>query len=329
MRHGDPILFALGGAQELGASIAACLGIPLTEYDLVEFDDGEHKMRAAADVEGRDVYVIESLYRDEDRSIHDKLCRLLFFLGSLRDASAARLTAVIPYLCYARVDRKTQPNDPVTNRYIAMLLESVGVDHVVALDVHNLAAFENAYRCPTHHLEARPRFVEHFAPLLESGDPLVLSPDAGGIKRAEQFREALATALGKPVASAFMEKRRKDERVTGERVVGEVKGRTAVIFDDMICSGRTLSRAIRACSRQGAETVYAAATHAVFTQDAEAVINDPGLSATVVTDSIPLSRTMPGINLRKIVTLSAGDLIAAAIRRIHAGGSAGAIHTGS
>src|SRR5581483_9180486 len=124
---------------------------------------------------------------------------LLFFLGSLRDAGAERVTVVVPYLCYARKDRKTQTRDPVTTRYLAGLVEAVGVDRVVGLDVHNLQAFQNSFRCRTEHLEARKLFLEHLVPLVGSNDVVVISPDAGAMKRADELRNALSKRLKKEI----------------------------------------------------------------------------------------------------------------------------------
>jgi ribose-phosphate pyrophosphokinase len=135
---------------------------------------------------GADVFVIQSLYGEPGESVNDKLSRLLFFAGALRDASAGRVTVMAPYLCYARKDRKTQTRDPVTTRYVASLFEAVGVDRVVTIDVHNLAAFQNAFRCRTEHLEARPLFARHLAKTCADDDLVVLSPDVearSGLRR--------------------------------------------------------------------------------------------------------------------------------------------------
>jgi hypothetical protein len=142
-------LFALEASAELGRAIAAALGQQLASHEERDFEDGEHKSRPLDDVSGADVYVVQSLHSGPQQSANDKLCRLLFFIGALKDAGAARVTAVSPYLCYARKDRRTKPNDPVTTRYVASLFEAVGTDGVVTLEVHNPAAFENAFRCRT------------------------------------------------------------------------------------------------------------------------------------------------------------------------------------
>jgi ribose-phosphate pyrophosphokinase len=317
----QPQLFALDASRAFGEKVSRHLGIPLSAHEERAFEDGEHKVRPLESVRGADVFVIQSLYGEPEESVNDKLCRLLFFIGALRDASAGSVTAVVPYLCYARKDRKTQTRDPVTSRYVAALFEAVGTDRVVTLDVHNLAAFQNAFRCRTDHLEARRLFVEYFAPLLQDGEVAVVSPDVGGIKRAELFRQALGRALGREVASAFMEKQRARGVVSGEAIVGRVDGRTAVIVDDLISTGTTIARAAKACRAAGATTVYAAASHGLFVGEAGRVLADGALEKVVVTDTVPPFRLDSGLVETKLAVLDAAHLFAAAIARIHSGGS--------
>ena len=213
------LIFALNAAREFGAVVAGALGVELAPHEEREFEDGEHKARPLVSVRGRDVYVVQSLHGGPHASPNDKLCRLLFFAGALRDAGARRVTAVIPYLAYARKDRRTQSRDPVTTRYVAELIEAVGIDRVVVVDVHNLAAFENAFRCPIVHLEARPLFVTHLAPLLRGRDVVVVSPDAGGAKRADLLRKSLAASLESDIPLAFLAKKRSGGVVSGEDAV--------------------------------------------------------------------------------------------------------------
>ena len=317
----DIRLFALTPGEGLGARIAASLNVPLARHEERQFEDGEHKARSLENVRGRDVFVIESLYGEPGRSANDKLCRLLFFIGALKDASAERVTAVVPYLCYARKDRRSKSRDPVTTRYVARLFEAVEVDRVVTLDVHNLAAFENAFRCRIDHLEAQRLFVEHFVPKLGTAEVVVVSPDVGGVKRAEQFRQLLARRLGREPGSAFLEKYRSAGVVSGEAVVGEVTGRIAIIIDDLISTGGTLLRAARACRARGAARVFAAATHGVFVGNAARLVADPALERLVVTDTIPPFRIEPSLAQQKLTVLETARLFAEAIRRIHDGGS--------
>lgn len=322
MGRDDLCVFSLKSSRGLGERIAARLGRPLAELEEREFADGEHKARPLESVRGRDVYVVQSLHGQAGNSANDKLIRLLFFIAALKDASAARVTALVPYLAYARKDRRSQPRDPVGSRYVAQLFESLGVDRVVSLDVHNLAAYQNAFRIPAEHLEARPLFVAHFAPLLAAREVVVVSPDVGGAKRAEVLRQALSRRLGRVVGAAFVEKYRSAGVVSGDAVVGDVDGKIALIVDDLVSSGTTLARAADACRRRGAERVFAAATHGVFGGEAATTLGGGALDALVVTDSIPaVSLAQP---LRDRVTIvEIAPLFAEAVRRLHENGSLG------
>ncbi|OGA48208.1 MAG: ribose-phosphate pyrophosphokinase [Betaproteobacteria bacterium RIFCSPLOWO2_12_FULL_62_13] len=321
MNPTDMQLFALTESREFGQRVSAALGVPLGEHEERHFEDGEHKTRALQSVRGRDVFVIQSLYGEPGKSVNDKLCRLLFFIGALKDASAQRVTAILPYLCYARKDRKSKSRDPVTTRYVARLLEAVETDRVVTLDVHNLAAFENAFRCRIDHLEARGLFVEHFAPVIGHEEVVVVSPDVGGVKRAEQFRQALSHRLGHESGSAFLEKYRSAGVVSGEAVVGDVRDKVAIIIDDLISTGGTILRAANACRQRGAKSVYAAASHGIFVGNAAQVIADAGLERLVIADTIPPFRLDAGLVQLKLTVLETAPLFAEAIRRIHSGGS--------
>ena len=267
--NAEMLLFALNTSRAFGEHVAAGLGIEFSEHEEREFEDGEHKSRSLINVRNRDVYVIQSLYTDADLSVNDKLVRLLFFLGSLRDASAGRVTAIVPYLGYARKDRKSKSRDPVTTRYVAQLFEAVGVERLVTIDVHNLAAFQNAFRIRTEHLEANKLFVEHFAQRLAGEKHIaVISPDAGGVKRAQAFRDALARVTDQDISLGLMEKTRSAGLLTAGQLYCDVEDRVAIIIDDMISSGGTLSFAAHAARAQGARRVYAAATHGVFLEAA-------------------------------------------------------------
>ena len=313
--------FALNASRELGERVARALGSPLTPHEEREFEDGEHKARPLESVRGRDVYVLVSLYGDARQSVNDKLVRLLFFLGALRDASAGRITAVIPYLCYARKDRRSKSRDPVATRYVAGLLETVGADRVVTLDVHNLAAYENAFRIRAEHLQAKRLFLDELVPRIGRERVVVVSPDVGGVKRAEDFRQALTRRLGREASGAFLEKYRSAGVVSGEAVVGDVEGRVAIIVDDLISTGGTIARAVAACRGRGARAVFAAATHGVLVGEAGRMVADPGLERLVITDTIPPFRLDPALVRDKVTVLDTAPLLAEAIRRLHSGGS--------
>ncbi len=314
-------LFALDVSHEFAVRVAARLNITLSAHEERDFEDGEHKSRPLISVRGKDVYVIQSLYSDSSQSVNDKLCRLLFFIGALQDASSAKITAIIPYLAYSRKDRKTKTRDPVTTRYLAQLIESVGTHRIVTLDVHNLAAFQNAFRCQTEHLEAKNLFIEYFLPRLENTDITVVSPDIGGVKRAEAFRVTLSKHLGCNIASAFIEKHRSKGMISGNNIVGDIMGRTVIIIDDMIAAGTTIARAIDICQKQGAYEIYAAATHGLFIGGAQAVVTHPALKKFLVTDTISSFRLAPEAHYNKVQILDSSDLFAEAIRRLHIHGS--------
>ena len=314
-------LFALDTRRDLGAAVAEALGEPLVPHEERVFEDGEHKGRPLASVRGADAYVLTSLHGDASHSVNDKLVRLLFFVAALKDAGAARVTAVVPYLAYARKDQRSKPRDPVASRYVAMLFEAMHVDAVVALDVHNLAAFQNAFRCRTEHLEARPEFVAHFAGVIGARTAVVVSPDIGGIKRAEAFRTSLAAALRRDVGSGFVEKHRSDGRVFGDGFAGDVRGRVAIIVDDMISAGTTMARAASACREAGAIEIHAAATHAVFAPGVDDTLGSAPLESVVVTDTIGGVRPTSAALESRVVRLSIAPLIANAIRRLADDGS--------
>jgi ribose-phosphate pyrophosphokinase len=307
-------LFALKASAELGAGISTALAEPLAAHEEREFEDGEHKARPLDAVTGADVYVVQSLHGGPQESANDKLCRLLFFIGAIKDAGAARITAITPYLCYARKDRRTKPNDPVTTRYIAGMFESVGTDCVVTLEVHNPVAFENAFRCRTVALTGTPLFV-NYAKTLGDEKLSVISPDAGGMKRAELLREALEAALLRPIGKGLAEKHRSAGVVSGDLFVGDVAGTTALIVDDLISTGNTLLRAARSARKSGAKRVIALVTHGLFMKGAAEVIADPAIDQLVVTDAVPPFRLA---SRGKVVILPAAPLLAETIRRLHA-----------
>jgi ribose-phosphate pyrophosphokinase len=317
--QGDRLrLFALNATTELGGAIAKCLGMPLCAHEEREFEDGEHKARPLDPVGNADVYVVQSLHGGPEASANDKLCRLLFFIGALKNAGAARVIAVVPYLCYARKDRRTKPNDPVTTRYVAAMFEAIGTDAVVTLEVHNPVAYENAFRCRTVTLTATPLFVE-YASKLKDENLCVVSPDTGGAKRAELFRETLEAIRGRPIGKAFADKHRSAGVVTGDLFVGDVTGATALVIDDLISTGGTLVRAARAARSAGARRVIALTAHGLFMEGAAEALADPALDRVIVTDTVPPFRLPAGASRDKLDILPSAPLFAEAIARLHEG----------
>jgi ribose-phosphate pyrophosphokinase len=314
-------LFALSATADLGGRIASELKIGLAAHEEREFEDGEHKSRPLEDVGGNSVYVVQSLHSGPQQSANDKLCRLLFFIGAVKDAGAAHVTAVVPYLCYARKDRRTKPNDPVTTRYIASLFESVGTNCIVTLEVHNPAAFENAFRCQTVALTGTPLFVDYLKANLRDEPLSIISPDAGGMKRAELLREQLETALGRPIGKGLAEKHRSAGIVSGDLFVGDVTGTTALIVDDLISTGGTLLRAARSARAAGTHRVIALVTHGLFMSGSAEVLADLALDQVVVSDAVPPFRLEHPERNNKLTLLQSASLLAEAIRRLHEGRS--------
>ena len=311
-------LFALNASAALGSEIAGAGGTMLSRHEEREFEDGEHKARPLDCVEAADVYVLQGLHSGPEENANDKLLRLLFFIGALKDAGAARVTALCPYLCYARKDRRTKTRDPVTTRYVATLFEAIGTDVVVTLDVHNPAAFDNAFRCRKVALTAAPLFVEH-AKAMGERRLCVVSPDPGGVKRAEIFREALENACGFPIAKGFVDKHRSAGIVTGDVFAGDAEGRTVLIIDDLISTGQTLLRAAHAVRRAGAKQVIAMTTHGLFMPGSADVVRDPAINGFVLTDSVPQSRVDLKEAGGKITFLPCAGLFSECIYRLHHG----------
>ncbi|WP_303901058.1 ribose-phosphate diphosphokinase [Thiohalomonas denitrificans] len=316
-----PMLFVLEASREFGQSVARALDVSLSEHEEREFEDGEHKARPLVEVRDRDVYVVQSLHGRGGQGVNEKLVRLLFFIGTLKQSGAARVTAALPYLCYARKDRRTKPHDPVTTRYVAMLFEAVGTDGVLAVDVHNPSAFENAFRCSTEHLEARHAFAAPVADFIGGDDTLVLSPDSGGVKRAERFREVLERQLKRPASNGFMEKKRSGGVVSGEQLVGDVANKTVVIVDDLIAGGTTLTRAAEACKKRGARRMIAVATHGVFAPGAGDKLSESPLERIFIGDTVPPEALDSQFLAQRVEVIGLGPFVAEAICRLHGGES--------
>ncbi len=311
-------LFALNASRPFGERVAAALGRPLDAHEEREFDDGEHKARSLVAVRGEDVYVIQGLHGDAEASGDDRLVRLLFFCAALRDHGAARITALVPYLAYGRKERQTKPFDPVSTRYLAQLVEAVGIDALVTLETHSVTALQNAFRIPTVHIDAAVLFAARAQALAAEGPLVVVSPDPGGIKRAQLFAELLQRRTGQAIGLAFIEKRRSAGRVSGSLLAGDVAGATALLFDDLIATGGTLRRAAATCIDGGARRVLAFAAHGLFAPGAEAMLLDPALAAVVVADTVP-APPLAAAALDRVVHEPAAPLFARAVECLQSG----------
>lgn len=319
-------ILSLASGAALATAVAGRLALAPLPVEERGFEDGEHKIRPLAEVRGLDLYLVQPLFGGPDLSADEKLVRSLFLAAALVDQGAARVTLVAPYLAYARKDRRTKPRDPITTRYLAQLFEAVGTDVVVTLEPHNLAAFENAFRCRAVPLDTRRLFAPALKALVGEGAVVVASPDPGGIKRAQLFRESFERALGRPVGAAFLEKRRSGGVVSGDLLVGEVAGASVILVDDLIATGGTLRRAAETCLAHGAARVVAAAAHGLFTAEAAAALATPALARVLVTDTVTPLRLSPAVAHVEVV--SAVPLFAEAIRRLHGAGSITALLEG-
>ena len=314
-------VFAPAATAELGARIAAALGLPIGIHEETTYTGGERKLRPLESVRGRSVYVVQSLFGDAHGSANDRLCSLLFFIGALKDAGARRVSACLPYLAYARQERRAASRDPVTTRYTAQLFEAVGVDQVIALEVHDRTAYENAFRCAAAHVEAAAVFVRYFSADAAGHEFAVATPDIGGSKRARHVQELLQTAVGRTVNFAIVDKKRTEGIVSGDLFAGDVAGRRVIILDDLISSGTTVLHAIDACRRAGAARIEVAATHASFAPAALRIFESGKPDSLIVTDSVPLSGPfLPYLN-KSLTALSIAPTFAEAIRRLEQGGS--------
>tara|TARA_Y100000034_G_scaffold42710_1_gene52270 strand:- start:9758 stop:10759 length:1002 start_codon:yes stop_codon:yes gene_type:complete len=318
-------LYGLEGSREYAKAIASHLGIQLTPHREEYFDDGECYVQSDpnqyGNVRGCDVFVVQSLYSTEQESIADRLQKLLVFVGSLFDASAARITACIPYLGYARQDRKTESRAPITTKYIAQQFEAVGCDRILTLDVHNLSAEQNAFRrCRFDHLEAKTILAEHCAENITTDRVAVLSPDAGGYLRAHLFRNKLAKLLKRDVEIVQLDKVRVNRKVIANRIIGDVKGVTVVPYDDMFASGSTISKAVNATIEAEGSIWGVVATHGLFVGSAneETGMGNPNIKRIVICDTIEPFR-LNDENKKKVHIVETTHLFGEAIRRIHEG----------
>ncbi len=317
----SPQIFALEASRELGEAISREVGLDLLEHEERVFPDGEHKVRPLISVRERDVYVIHSLFADDQQTVNDKLCRLLFFVGALKGAAAARVTVVAPYLCYARKDRKTKKRDPVTIQYVARMFEAVGTDRLVTCDVHNLAAFQNALRIQTEHLIGWHLLIPPLNSAVNSDNLVVVSPDVGGLKRARAFRDVFEQTRGRSISLAVMEKKRSEGTVSGEELFGSVENKTAIIVDDLISTGTTMRRTIDACQKNGAREVLAAATHGILLEGGNEFLAHSGLRQLFVTNTVRPLGADRALLQDKTTVVDTSPLFAEVIQRLHTGGS--------
>src|SRR5512139_605701 len=297
-------IFTGNSNPELAREICADLGLPLSKAVVRAFSDGEIMVEIGENVRGRDVFVVQSTCSPANQN----LMELLVMVDALKRASAARITAVIPYFGYARQDRKVAPRTPITSKLVADLITTAGIHRVLCVDLH-AGQIQGFFNIPVDHLYAAPVILEDIRSHL-AGRLVVVSPDAGGTERARAFAKRLDAGL------AIIDKRRSGRNVSEVmHIIGEVAGETCVIIDDMIDTAGTLCQAAAALKTHGAGDIYATATHAVLSGPALARINQSCLKEVLVTNTIPVGeKTKVCPRLRQ---LSVANLLAEAIRRIH------------
>jgi len=297
-------IFSGTASPALADEICGYLGVTRGKTVLGKFSDGEIYFQILENVRGADVFVVQPC----TQPVEYHLMELLMMIDAFKRASAWRITAVIPYYCYARQDRKDKPRVPISAKLVADLLETAGATRALTLDLH-APQIQGYFNVPVDHLYASPVLVEYFK---EKKLPnlTVVSPDAGGVERARAFAKKLDAPL------AIVDKRRVDvDKTEVMNLIGEVRGRTALIVDDIIDTAGTLVKTAEALMDAGATSVYAGATHAVLSGKAVERIAKSPLAEVVVTNSVPSSEAARGI--AKIKVLSVGELLARGIRNIH------------
>lgn len=303
-------IFTGNANRALADEICKFVEIPLGRADVTHFSDGEIYVEIGENVRGVNCFVVQPTCSPPNQS----LMELLIMIDALKRASAGSIVAIIPYFGYARQDRKAKPRTPITSKLVANLIVAAGADRALAMDLH-AGQIQGFFDIPFDHLYAMPVLIEELRMLGYGGDgTVVVSPDAGGVERARAFSKRLGTSL------AIIDKRRPAPNVTEVmNIVGDVRGKKAVIVDDIIDTAGTLTNAAQAIMNAGAASVACCASHAVFSGKAVQRITDSPLSHVVVTNTIPLSEQ--GAACPKVRVKSVGRLLGEAIKRIHHGDS--------
>lgn len=327
-------LFGLNATNEYASKVALSIDKTLTPHTEKVFEDGEFYVKSGLDddsgvgnVRGHMVFVIQSLYTDEHESVADKFLKLCMFCGSLKDASAAEIVAVIPHLGWARQDRKTESRAPIMTKYVARMLESVGVNRCLLFDVHNLSAEQNAFNIPIDNLEGKNLFANWFAEQLikdkKTSNIKILSPDSSGLGRCTRFRDALLKQLCEKgvdiddIDIVVFDKVRQKGSVTGSRIIGDVTGANVIAYDDMISTGSTMAKSCISVKEFGGEVYAICSTHGIFCGKANEVMRKIGCKI-VVADTIRPFR-LDSDNLKNLYVVDTTVMVGKAIDRIHSG----------
>lgn len=305
----DLSIFTGNSNLGLAQKVSKYLFKPLGMSKINNFSDGEIQIEIQENVRSKDVFVIQSTCKP----VNDNLMELLLVIDALRRSSASRITAVIPYFGYARQDKKVAPRVPISAKVVADLITNTGANRLITMDLH-AGQIQGFFNIPVDNLYAAPVLIEHIRDKFIGKDLVVVSPDAGGVERARAFAKRLGADL------AIVDKRRdKPNEAKAMAVIGDVKGKVAVILDDMVDTAGTLTEASNAISSHGASEVHACCTHPVLSGPAVSRIEKSALSSLVTTDTIPLNEEAAACE--KIEVLSIASLVGEAIIRSHRGDS--------
>ena len=301
----DLKLFTGNSNLPLAQEISQYLKVPLGKATVETFSDGESKVEVKENVRGGDVFVVQSTSAPGN----DNLMEMLLMLDAFKRASAKRITAVIPYFGYARQDRKVAPRVPISAKLVADLITTAGASRILTMDLHS-GQIQGFFNIPVDNLYATPVLLQYLRRQLNRNEVTIVSPDAGGVERARDFATRLNASL------AIIDKRRSGPNVVAEmNIIGEVKGQTAILLDDMVDTAGTLTMAAEALKKEGAKRIFGCCTHPVLSGPAIQKIKDSPLEELIVTNSIPLRPKAE--KCKKIKVLSVAHLIGEAIRRTH------------
>ncbi|MDO8461413.1 MAG: ribose-phosphate pyrophosphokinase [Deltaproteobacteria bacterium] len=302
-------IFSGTANPDLAKKIAAEIGVPLGKIEVRRFSDGELFAEIDENVRGMDVFIVQPT----SYPANENLMELLIMIDALKRASADRITAVIPYYGYARQDRKVQPRTPITSKLVADLLTAAGTNRVLSLDLH-AGQIQGFFNIPFDHLYATPIFLDYLAKEKLTDNLVLVSPDAGGTERTRAYAKRLNAEL------AVIDKRRTSANKSEVmHLIGDVRGKNAILVDDIVDTAGTLTQAAEALRKNGAKKIVSVCTHAVLSGPAIDRINESVLEKLIVSDTIPLGEKAK--RTKKITVLSVGNFLGEAIRRIHTGES--------
>lgn len=312
-----PFYIITGNAnKDLADDIAKELGVEMTPATVKRFNDKEVSIQINQNIRNREIFIVQPTCTTQDGSINDHLMELILMIRAAKRASASKINVVIPYFGYARQDRKTHSRVPISASDIAMILEDAGASRIIAVDLH-AGQIQGFFRdIPVDNLAGSIIFAPYVAGL-KLENPVIVSPDAGGVERAKLFRDQL-DKNGVQSDLAMIIKQRKEAGVVGQaNLVGDVKDKDAIIIDDMCDTGGTLVKAAEELKRFGAKRVYACITHPVFSGNAVELIAGSQFDKVITTDTIPLREEVP----KNLIQLSVAPMIAEVIRRVKNGDS--------